>query len=291
MIQSMTGFGRTVLQLNDKQLIVEARSLNSKNCEIHLKCPSIYREKEMAIRSLITKKLKRGKIELSIQVTHLGSENRYTINKDQFQSYFADLQSISERNILLSKSDFIQTICKLPDVIVCQHPTAQEEELEQLLNITDQTLSSLIEFRISEGAAMTKAMAHAVATILTKLDTIISLSDERISQVKKRLSTAFLEWKNEHQIDQNRFEQELIFYLEKLDINEEIVRLKKHCSYFNEVMNEQESQGKKLGFIAQEMGREINTIGSKSNFATMQRVVVEMKDELEKIKEQVLNIL
>ncbi|MGA9271407.1 MAG: YicC/YloC family endoribonuclease [Lutimonas sp.] len=283
MIQSMTGYGKAEVQLENKKVTIEIRSLNSKNLDINARFPTLYKEKEMEVRKWLSGQLFRGKIDLTLFVETTGEETYTRINKGVVESYLEQLEGIRE------EADVLSIAMRLPDVLKTEREELDEEEWQKIESGITEAIKQLNAFRSSEGDELKRDFEHRIAVLEEKLKEVISIDPERLDAVRSRLDKAIQDLKTD--VDENRFEQELIYYLEKLDITEEKVRLNKHLSYFLYSLNEKESNGKKLGFISQEMGREINTIGSKANFAPMQKVVVEMKDELEKIKEQLLNVL
>ena len=285
MIQSMTGFGKSVLQLPDKKITIELKSLNSKNLDINARIPSQYREKELEMRNSIAKALQRGKVDFGLYIEVTGEETTTVINEVIISKYIQQLKNITPGEDI----DFLQMAVKLPDAVRTERPELDESEYGQIKDNLDMAINALVDFRRSEGLALEKDLRHRLQNIHDQLKDVVALNPERVEAVKQRIYKNIAELKEE--VDQNRFEQELIYYIEKLDISEEMVRLEKHLSYFSENLSSKDSNGKKLGFIAQEMGREINTIGSKSNYAPMQQLVTQMKDDLEKIKEQLLNVL
>jgi len=279
----MTGYGRAEVQLENKKVTIEIRSLNSKNLDINARFPTLYKEKEMEVRKWLSGQLLRGKIDLVLFVETTGEETYTRINKGVVESYLEQLEGIRK------EADLLSIAMRLPDVLKTEREELDEEEWQKIENGIAEAIKQLNAFRSSEGNELKRDFEHRVAVLEEKLKEVVSIDPERLDAVRTRLDKAIQDLKSD--VDENRFEQELIYYLEKLDITEEKVRLNKHLSYFLYSLNEKDSNGKKLGFISQEMGREINTIGSKANFAPMQKVVVEMKDELEKIKEQLLNVL
>ena len=283
MIQSMTGYGKSILSLESKKVTLELKSLNSKNLDLNARMPSVYKELELQIRKYLAGALNRGKIDLSIYVESTGAESLSKINKEIVQGYMEQLESFGH------KEDLLSIAMRLPDVMKTEREELDPAEGERLMEGLKTTVEELNNFRSSEGKALEKDFLLRVKLIGEHLEKVEAMDADRLEAVKERLQKAISEL--DQNIDENRFEQELIYYLEKLDITEEKVRLKKYLSFFLEQMEGPVSNGKKLGFIGQEMGREINTIGSKANYAPMQQLVVEMKDELEKIKEQLLNVL
>ena len=285
MIMSMTGFGKTETQWEDKNLSIEIRSLNSKNADINLRTPSYLREMDTEIRKRIAKQLHRGKIDLNIFIEFNGQNAPSTINTAVVKSYMDQLKTISDG----SESEMMAIAMRLPDTLSSERETLQETEKEAVYTLIGQVLKDIENYRTDEGNALEKDFKKRLELIENHLQSVIKIDPERNEKIEQKLRSALEDLKIE--IDANRFEQELIFYLEKFDITEEKVRLKNHLEYFKEVMNNDFPNGKKLGFIAQELGREINTIGSKANNAELQKIVVQMKDELEKIKEQLINVL
>lgn len=285
MIHSMTGYGKSVLQLPTKKLTVEIKSLNSKNLDINARMPSIYREKELVIRKQLANELERGKVDFSIYVETTAEDTSTQINKPVVEQYIQQLKSVVDGN----KMDLLKMAVSFPDALNTVREEIDEDEWKLIEIEIKIAIDDLKNHRLNEGEVLEADFRKRVGIIDQILEEVIALDPERVAGVKERLLKGVEELKEK--FDENRFEQELIFYIEKLDITEEKVRLKNHLNYFIECLNSKDSNGKKLGFISQEMGREINTIGSKSNFAPMQQLVVQMKDELEKIKEQLLNVL
>jgi uncharacterized protein (TIGR00255 family) len=281
----MTGFGKSILQLPSKKVTVEVKSLNSKNLDVNTRIPSLYREKEGDIRRLLSKSLERGKIDLSIYIEHTEEEQSNRINELLVRNYIAQLKQINNG----IEEDYLSIAMRLPDVLKTEREELDKEEWESVTTTIEEAVRLLTEFRLEEGKFLEDDLILRIETIEKLLDQVMTLDEERLVLVRERLLKAISELTIT--VDENRFEQELIYYLEKLDITEEKTRLTNHLDYFKKEMKTQLSNGKKLGFISQEIGREINTIGSKANFAPMQNLVVQMKDELEKIKEQLLNIL
>lgn len=285
MIQSMTGYGKEVLQLPSKNITIEIKSLNSKGLDIYARIPPSYREKEMEIRDLLSKSLVRGKIDFSIQVEITGANTNAELNKNVIQSYIDQLSEIVDGD----KVELLKMAVRFPDALKTDFDEIDKDEYQSLLKGVENALQSINQFRTDEGKALETDFRKRINTIFQILTQIEEVDKQRIPEVRERLQKAISDLREE--IDRNRFEQELIYYLEKFDITEEKVRLKNHLEYFTNTLNSEDSNGKKLGFITQEIGREINTIGSKANHAEMQQLVVQMKDELEKIKEQSLNVL
>ena len=286
----MTGFGKATGEINQKKVTVEIKSLNSKQADITVRMPSFYKEKELEVRSFLNQKLNRGKIEFNLYVELLGEQSNYQINKEVFEQYYNDLSDLADK-LGADKSDIISTISKLPDVLKTEREELDEYEWKLINNIIQQATSQLDEFRKVEGKALCEELNTRISNISNLLVQIDQYEESRLSTIKERINTHLKEVVGEENVNKDRFEQELIYYIEKYDVTEEKTRLRAHCNYFSETMKSSESEGKKLGFISQEIGREINTLGSKANNADMQKLVVQMKDELEKIKEQTLNIL
>ncbi|MDE6172503.1 YicC/YloC family endoribonuclease [uncultured Bacteroides sp.] len=292
MIQSMTGYGKATVELPDKKINVEIKSLNSKALDLSTRIASLYREKEMEIRNGIAKALERGKVDFSLWIEKKDTCELMTpINQDVVVAYYERIRAISEATGIPVPEDWFATLLRLPDVMT-KNETQEltEEEWEVVHDTMLQAIGDLVDFRKQEGAALEKKFREKIANITQLLSTVTPYENERVEKIKCRITDA-LEKTLSVDYDKNRLEQELIYYIEKLDINEEKQRLSNHLNYFIHTMEEGSGQGKKLGFIAQEMGREINTLGSKSNHAEMQKIVVQMKDELEQIKEQVLNVM
>ena len=286
----MTGFGKGVAMVDDKKIRVELRSLNSKQLDLSIKLPGKYRAAEAEMRNIITRELQRGKVDCFVSFEAATAETSAHINREAFKAYAKELREVCAENAVIADSDyFLKAILRMPDVITSEEREVSEAELAAIIEATKAACAELNNFRIQEGAIL-------IADLLGRIDLIEKYRHEvepfetaRVETIKNRIRENIE--KLQLEVDNNRLEQEMIFYIEKLDITEEKVRLDNHCNYFREVAAEEEAPGRKLGFIAQELGREINTMGSKSNEANMQRLVVKMKDELEKIKEQVLNIL
>ena len=285
MIQSMTGFGKHVVQLPTKKITIELKSLNSKNLDINVRMPSIYREKELALRRVIAGSLKRGKIDFGLFVEITGEETTSEVNEGVVKQYMSQLRSIAEGDDL----KLLEMALRLPDSLKTGRDDVDEREYEAILEALQTALKNLTQYRNEEGKVLQKDFESRVSSMTDLLNQVKQLDPERLATIRPRLERAVEDLKTE--IDANRFEQELMYYLEKYDITEEKVRLENHLKYFTQTLNSDESKGKKLGFIAQEIGREINTIGSKANYAPMQQLVVQMKDTLEKVKEQMLNVL
>ena len=290
MTHSMTGYGKSEVTIGHLHVNIEIRSLNSKFLDLTLKIPTVFKEIDSSLRSLIKNELKRGKIELAINYEKINSNSKITINKEQLKNYYKQLKKISTELDNQNDEDFMGYALKLPEVIQQQKETVDKQSNEILINAVKEACDDLNSFRKNEGASLQNELLNYVNSILDNLTKIDPFEKERLPKVKEKLLRSIKKLNLKSEIDEKRLEQELIYYAEKLDLTEEKVRLKEHCSHFMETLREMNS-GKKLGFISQEMGREINTLGSKANQLSIQKIVVEMKDELEKIKEQVLNIL
>lgn len=287
----MTGFGKSEFEVNNKKINIEIKSLNSKQTDINTRIPALYREKDIQIRRVLTEVLVRGKIDLNIYVENLGDETNSKINEPILKGYFSHLKKISEDLNLPVDQSTLHATMRLPDVVKTEYETLDEQEWDVILENIRKALEDIDKFRIQEGAAMKTDISGNVKSIANLLKQVEPFEQQRIENLKKRILENLENLKLNTEIDENRFEQELLFYLEKLDINEEKVRLVNHCEYFEEILEGHASSGKKLGFVSQEIGREINTIGSKANEKNIQRIVVQMKDHLERIKEQLLNVL
>ena len=289
MLQSMTGYGKTEINLENANFTIEVKSLNSKHIDTNIKMSSIYRDKEIGLRNLISEKLQRGKIELSIWRERSESNSKYTLNTELIKEYFTQIEEI--RNTLnLNNKDMISSILNMPEVLVKGEERADNSEWLEIQKGIDTAIANTLQFRLDEGKKLESDITARINTLARLLAEIAPFASNRIVKVKKSLAKKLAEIDTKN-IDENRYEQELIYYLEKQDITEEQVRLDAHLDYFIKTMKDDMPNGKKLGFIGQEIGREINTIGSKSSDSGMQKIVIKMKDELEKIKEQLLNIL
>lgn len=289
-IQSMTGFGKVTAELPSKKVTVEIKALNSKQLDLSTRIPSIYKDKEMELRSLLLQSLERGKVEFNIFIEYIGKDTPTQINLAAVENYYNQIKEIAEKLNISVPNDWFQTLLRMPDAIKSETVEPDESEWEVVLETVKDAIKHLCDFRIQEGAMLQKLFEQKIANIATLLKEVEKYEGERIEKIKARIMDN-LQKIAEKDYDKNRFEQEMIYYIEKLDVNEEKNRLDNHLKYFISTMESGHGQGKKLGFIAQEMGREINTLGSKSNHAEMQKIVVQMKDELEQIKEQVLNVL
>jgi uncharacterized protein (TIGR00255 family) len=286
MIQSMTGFGKASLQLPTKKITVEIKSLNSKGLDLNTRMPSVFREMELGLRNQISQRLERGKADFSLYVEVTGEETTSKINVPIIKGYINQMRAVIPT---ADETELMKMAVRMPDALKTERDEIDENEWKQIQTVIDEALENIANFRKDEGASLEKEFQLRIGNINNLMNEAVSYDAERVETVKTRLRTALDELKVN--VDENRFEQELIFYLEKYDITEEKVRLGNHLNYFLETLNGTEANGRKLGFITQEMGREINTMGSKSNHTEMQKLVVMMKDELEKIKEQVLNVL
>ncbi len=287
----MTGFGKAEFEVNNKKFTIEIKSLNSKQIDINTRTPALYREKDIIIRKALSEKLVRGKVDFNIYVENLGDETNSKINEPILKGYFNHLSKISSDLGLPVDHSTLQATMRLPDVVKTEYETLDESEWETIYANILKALEDINDFRASEGQVLETDIIGNVESIHSLLKDIEPFESQRIEALKVRLTDNLEALKMKGNIDENRFEQELIFYLEKLDINEEKVRLANHCEYFFETSKQNGSSGKKLGFISQEIGREINTIGSKANNSEIQRIVVQMKDHLERVKEQLLNVL
>ncbi len=285
MIQSMTGFGKHAIQLPTKKITVELKSLNSKSLDLNVRMPSAFREKELELRKLLANSLQRGKIDFGLYIELTGDQTTAQVNESAIRHYMKQLRAIADGDDL----SLMEMALRMPDALKTEREDIDEEEYRTILNALEVALREINLFRSEEGKVLETDFLDRLATLNTLLQKVIDMDPERLATVRERLKKAVADLKTE--IDANRFEQELIYYLEKYDITEEKVRLANHLNYFSSTLLSEDSNGKKLGFITQEIGREINTIGSKANFAPMQQLVVQMKDELEKIKEQMLNVL
>ncbi|MBQ5980608.1 MAG: YicC family protein [Prevotella sp.] len=291
MIQSMTGYGKSVVVYNEKKINVEIKSLNSKTLDISTRIAPLYREKEMEIRQMISNELVRGKVDFSIWIEKDAGSEATPVNSAIVESYYRQLKEISQRTGIPEPQDWFQILIRMPDVTMkTEAEVLADEEWEMAQKAIQEAICQLVEFRKQEGAALQRKFEEKIDNIAALLESIEPYEKSRVEKIRGRIIEG-LKSLPEVEYDKGRLEQELIYYIEKLDISEEKQRLANHLSYFRETMNIEGAQGKKLSFIAQEMGREINTTGSKSNMAEMQNIVVKMKDELEQIKEQVLNAL
>ena len=291
MIRSMTGYGKAMLETPHRKITVEIKSLNSKQADVNTRLPWLFKEKELDIRNIIIRKLERGKIDLNISFDAMDEEAAPVINRKNVKSYMDQLREISNEWGISNDNELLAIVMRLPETLRTEKPELNEEEWKRISGLINEALSLADQYRLGEGRAMETDLTRSVERILDHLEQLGAVEGDRLVRMREKMLASLKDNVGTESIDRNRFEQEMIFYLEKLDINEEKVRLRKHCDYFIETMNADGTHGKMLNFISQEMGREINTIGSKANDASMQKLVVVMKDELEKIKELTLNIL
>lgn len=290
MIKSMTGFGKAVCELSTKRITIEIKSLNSKQLDVNAKLPALYREKDLVIRNEISRHLQRGKVDVTFYVESMVPDKISQINEEVITNYHQQLKDVARKLGMESNTDFLRVIMPLPDTLKAEQPELDEEEWQQIFQTLQEAIKQIDLYRIQEGESMYQDVKSRNDSIAELLEEISPFEEKRTERIKGKLRENLKEFSTEN-IDENRFEQELIYYLEKLDISEEKVRLNNHLQYFEETLNEEGPIGKKLGFITQEMGREINTLGSKANEPEIQKIIVRMKDDLEKIKEQILNIL
>lgn len=287
----MTGFGKSVVEIPNKKIIVEIKSLNSKQLDMTARVPAAYREKELELRNRIARRLERGKVDLCVHVETIVSDTAATLNIPLIAQYKQQIEKMSHELSIPMPDDWYSVLLRMPEVMKSETSTfLSEEEGEALVKAVDDAIEGLMQFRREEGKKLEEFFAQRIEHIRDRLSEVPQYEGERVAKIRTRIEEGLSKLK-EVDIDKGRLEQEMIFYIEKLDINEEKQRLTQHLNYFIETMNDTHGQGKKLGFISQEMGREINTLGSKSNHAEMQKLVVRMKDELEQIKEQVLNVM
>jgi uncharacterized protein (TIGR00255 family) len=290
MLQSMTGFGKASAQFADKKITVEIKSLNSKQFDLSMKMPSLYREKELIIRSMVSNVLGRGKVDLSIYTESPEGDRNVTINHKLAQLYLEQIRDLGQKSGLKEPDGLLTSILGFPEVLKTERPELGDGEWNVVEEAVENATAALNDFRLSEGKRLEEDIVQRVNKIEGLTLDLEPHLEERIKEVRQRIQNNIAELIQKEQADQNRLEQEIVYYLEKLDITEEEIRLKSHCKYFLETLHSSADAGKKLGFISQEMGREINTMGSKANHVPIQQIVVQMKDELEKIKEQLLNI-
>lgn len=290
MVKSMTGFGKANCEFQNKKITVEVKSLNSKQFDWNGKLPNVYKEKELEIRAIANKLLERGKIELYINIENTDLSKSLTLNKNIIKSYFSEISELSSELGIANTDELLGIILKFPDILVSERENLDNEEWIKITTVIEEAILSVDLFRKNEGVILAEDFKQRISLILSYLKNIETFEKDRLETIKERILLGLNKILDENKIDKNRLEQELIYYIEKIDFTEEKVRLRKHCDYFIETMKE-ESSGKKLGFVCQEIGREINTLGSKANDAQIQQIVVQMKDELEKIKEQLMNIL
>lgn len=290
MLKSMTGFGLASSEYNQKKINVEIRSLNSKFLELNIKLPKTYSDKESIIRNDCVKFIERGKANVSIGFEQNAIEDQRQINKELFNSYYNQLKSLADE-LSVNNTDIFRSVISIPEVFNTQEQNTNDEEWKVIHNTFLQAVENFNQFRIDEGNTLSIDLVKRIESILNGITEVERYEGNRVPQIKEKLNQLLADQVGVENVDQNRLEQELIYYIEKFDITEEKIRLRSHCNYFLDVMKEKEANGKKLGFISQEIGREINTMGSKANDANIQKIVVGMKDELEKIKEQLLNII
>lgn len=290
MIKSMTGFGRASGEVNGVMVTVEIRSLNSKFLELGLRMPQAFSEKEMDLRSQFMKEFDRGKVDVSITMANSSDENLLAFNHDLITAYIKELKLIEKENKIV-ETDYLRIISGLPNVMSAKKTSVDESTWKKIEKLIKSAVIAFNEFRLQEGQLLEKEFAGRLKSIEKHLKAIEKLEPERIKSFRARINQSIMELHESIKIDQNRFEQEMIYYIEKLDVSEEKFRLRSHCNYYIENLKSKDANGKKLGFIIQEIGREINTLGSKANHAGMQQHVVEMKDDLEKMKEQIANVL
>jgi len=291
MVQSMTGFGKATCENGNKKIVVEIKSLNSKQLDLSTRISGLYREKDIEIRTELSQQLERGKIDFALYIDNSGKESVSQINKSVLMAYYEQIKDISNSTGMDMPSNWFEVLLRMPDALKSEMVEMDENEWVLIKSTINQAISQLIDFRIQEGKSLENVFLTKINRIAELLDQVAPFENERIEKIKLKLEENLQSISDKISYDKNRLEQELIFYIEKLDVNEEKVRLKTHLDYFIETMKHEKSPGKKLGFIAQEIGREVNTLGSKSNHSEMQKIVVLMKDELEQIKEQVLNVL
>lgn len=290
MIQSMTGYGKATAELHNKKVTVEIKSLNSKQLDLSVRMPSIYRENEMNLRNMLGRELSRGKVDLLIFVENIGNETSSVINQNVVEGYYTQIKESAAKLGVDTPADWYSVLLRMPDVLKHEVQEANEEEWKVVEKAVAEAVAQMQEFRNQEGQMLQDLFTEKIANIKQLLIDIVPHEEERVIKIKEKI-VELLEKIDDFDYDKNRFEQEMIYHIERLDINEEKARLANHLTYFIETMDKEVAQGKKLNFISQEIGREINTMGSKSNHADMQQIVVRMKDELEQIKEQVLNVL
>lgn len=292
MVKSMTGFGKTTVESGNKKIVIEIKSLNSKQLDLNLRMPSLYKEKEMEIRSMVKERLDRGKVDMNIYLDNSESDKDVSINASVITQYFNQMLEISARlGMEPDKNGLLQTVMRFPDTLQVKAEELDETEWQNLKTGIGEALEEINKFRLQEGKALIEDIVHRIELIQELAAQVPQFETRRIEIIRQKLQEKINEWTDVQHIDQNRLEQEIIYYLEKLDITEEKVRLANHCKYFLETIEHEDAPGRKIGFIAQEIGREINTMGSKANDHDIQKLVVKMKDELEKIKEQSLNVL
>lgn len=291
MVQSMTGFGKATCEFGNKKIVVEVKSLNSKQLDLSTRISNLYREKDIEVRTELAQQLERGKIDCALYIDNSAKESVSQINQSVLTAYYEQIKTIADKTGMEMPNNWFEILLRLPDALKTDVVEMDENEWTVIKSALSEAIAQLKEFRIQEGKSLENVFITKINSIANLLDQIAPFESERIERIKAKLEENLQNLSDKITYDNNRLEQELIFYIEKLDVNEEKVRLKNHLDYFIETMNNEKSPGKKLGFIAQEIGREINTLGSKSNHSEMQKIVVLMKDDLEQIKEQVLNVL
>lgn len=292
MIKSMTGFGKAAVTRGAKKIVVEVKSLNSKQLDVNLKVPALYREKELEIRAMIKEALDRGKVDMTLAVENEGEDRAVAVNQAVVERYFRQMRDLADQlGVDVNPGELLQTVARFPEALALQVEELDDEEWQAVRRGILDALDALNRFREREGAALIADILARVGTIENLAAEVPRFEAQRVPLIRQRLEERLRDWTDVKNVDENRLEQEIIYYLEKLDITEEKVRLANHCRYFRETVDRDDMPGRKLGFIAQEIGREINTMGSKANDHDIQKLVVRMKDELEKIKEQSLNIL
>jgi len=292
MLKSMTGFGKATVELENKKVSIEIKSLNSKQLDIYTRIPNIYKEKDLLLRNILKTKLERGKVELSLHIETVGSNKETKINLPIVKEYYSQLYNLSkELDLDIQSENILQTIIKMPDSMKVEQQELDEAEWDKILEAVMSAVEDLLGFRDQEGQVLENDILSHIKNIDDLHNQVSQYEERRIQTVRNRISDNLKDLVEKQHIDSNRFEQEIIYYLERLDITEEHIRLTNHCKYFMEVANTEKPIGKKLAFVSQEIGREINTIGSKANDIDIQKLVIGMKDELEKVKEQLLNVL
>ena len=291
MLQSMTGYGKAFCEVNSKKIVVIIKLLNSKQFDLSTRISGVYREKEIEIRNLLMSRLERGKVDFSLYIDNSGKESGAKVNHAIVKSYYEQLKTLSEETGIPQTQDWLAVLMRMPDTLKTEIEELDENEWNEILKTINDAIELVIAFRTQEGKALEAVFSQKINNIGNLLLDIEPFENERVEKIKARLESNLETLSDKIEYDKNRLEQELIFYIEKLDVNEEKVRLKNHLDYFISTMKTEKAPGKKLGFIAQEIGREVNTLGSKSNHSEMQKIVVMMKDDLEQIKEQVLNTL
>lgn len=291
MIQSMTGYGKATKELPDKKISIEIKSLNSKQLDINTRILNVYREKEIEIRNLLSQTIERGKVDFCLHIEYTNPQTSSKINPNAIESYLSQIKAIANKLKIDEPSDWFSVLLRLPETIKIENTEFDENEWEAIKDTIKKALKELSAFRMQEGLMLEKLFAGKIKNIRHLLNEIEIYDSERIEKIRQKIFETLKKLELLSSIDENRFEQEMIYYIERLDVSEEKTRLDNHLQYFIETMNNEKCQGRKLGFITQEIGREINTLGSKSNHAEMQQIVVRMKDEVEQIKEQILNVL